>query len=177
MEVGEPRELTQADLELAKQADTPKARLGRLRDRHHQVARLLALGTKPSAISIITGYTASTISNLQSDPAFQDLLAFYRDDEDDEYRKMRAQLSGLGDDALAELRLRLEESPEKFSVKELRETIVMVADRTGNGPTSNVKTDVNVTVGLADRLAAARAQAADRVLDLTTLKDVTPKEG
>jgi hypothetical protein len=170
MEVGEPMPLTQADLELLKVKPAEgKHQLKRLKERHHQVARLLAMGTRPGAVAIITGYSAHTIGLLQSDPSFQDLLAFYRNDEDDEYRKMRAQLVGLGDDALAEIRDRLENSPEKFTIKELREVVTMVADRTGNGPSSSVKTELNVTVGLADRLRAARERAAANTIDLTAL--------
>src|SRR4051812_3928748 len=70
----------QADLALlATEGRTPAASPGvKLKDRHHSVARLLAAGHKPWEVCAMTGYSASHMSILQGDPAFEELLAHYR---------------------------------------------------------------------------------------------------
>src|SRR5262245_33442612 len=48
-----------------------------LRYQHHEIARLLAAGTKPSEIAEIIGVTVPTITRLIATPQFQDLLHGY----------------------------------------------------------------------------------------------------
>lgn len=149
------RELTPADLSaIATERGTKPTALTKLRDRHHTLARLLAGGAQDQAAAAITGYTASRISILKGDPAFQELVAWYKDQQDEKYFDMHEQLAGLSADALAELRDRLEEDPEAFSTNQLLEILTKTADRVGHGPSS--KTDVNVNIGIADRMDAAR---------------------
>lgn len=177
LETADGGALTLADLERLraegpqKETQTP---LKRLSERHHALARLLASGTRPGAASIITGINNAYISILQNDPSFKELIEFYRNEVNDEYRGMHAQLAGLGEDALEELRRRVEEEPDKIPFKTLLEVVTNVADRTGHGPSSSSKQEVNVTIGLADRLAAAR-KAANVAIEAQA-RDVTPKE-
>lgn len=172
LEVGMPEDLTPTDLEAFANALKPAQRpLQKITERHHMAARLLALGTQRSAVSVITGYHKQTLALLLDDPAFQELMAFYSADIDDSYRAMRAQLLGMGDDALQEIRKRIEEDPDKVSFKDLLSAVQLVADRTGNGP-SSTSVNVDVKVGIADkmRLARERADAA------SSAKDITPSE-
>lgn len=170
-------EVTAADLELVKaygsRGHTVSPRK-RLTERHHASARLLAAGTTPGRVAIITGLTRQSITLLQNDPSFKELVAYYRDQVEDEYRGMHAQLAGLGVDALEEIRNRLEEEPEKIGFNSLMEIVKITADRTGHGPSSSTKAEVNVTVGLADRLAEARKRANAAIEGRA--RDITPEQ-
>ena len=100
------------------------------------------------------------------------ILAFYREDAADEYQAMHAQLAGLGLDAVEEVRRRIEEEGDKVSLSSLLDIIKTTADRTGNGPSSSVRKEVNIHVGLADRMAEARKRAKIEA----TARDITPRE-
>lgn len=165
----EVRELSPDDFALlATERGVEPAPLKRLGERHHALAKLLAQGTAPGEAAVVTGLSASRVSILKADPTFQDLVAFYREKVDAAYVDMHSTLAGLSLDAAQELRERLEEEPEKISVGQLLEITKLGADRTGFGPKSTQ--DVNVNVGLADRMQAARerAEARRRAIDITS---------
>lgn len=159
------RELDAADLTLLQEEKGSSApALKRLSERHHALARNLASGMSPSEAAITCGYSTSRVSILQDDPAFQELLAFYRADVEHQYRDLHTRLSGLALDAADELAARLEEDPESVSIGQLMEITKMGADRTGFGPQSS-STNLNVNVDLASRLQAARERVARRPID------------
>lgn len=178
----EPISLTQADLVLLQ--EVPKetsvngaiAPLKRLRERHHALARLLASGgTTMAEASIITGIGISQISILKNDPSFKELVLFYQNEVRDEYRTMHAQLAGLGEDAVAELRRRVEDDPESIGFTSLLDLVTKIADRTGHGPTSSTKAqvEVNVQVDLAAKMKEARMKA--RAAIEGSARDITPE--
>lgn len=163
----EVRELGEADIALLETERGVKAPpLKRLGERHHALARCLASGMSPANAAISCGYAPSRVSILQADPAFRDLLAFYRADVNDKYLDMHGVLAGLSIDAAMELRERLEEDmaaeDKKMSVTALIELTKLGADRTGFGPQSS---QLNVNVDLADRLQAARERVANRKIE------------
>ena len=175
------RPLEGADLALlAANRGTAPATLKRLSQRHHGLARSLALGVAPGEAAIIHGYDPSRVSILQGDPAFEDLVAFYADKVDTAFADVTEQLSAVSRDALGVLQERLEESPEDFTNKELLGVAEAGLDRTGYGKTS---TQVNVNADLTDRINAARERelaarkaAASEIIDATA-EDVTDVEG
>ena len=164
--------LMSADLaQLEEARGSTAAPLKKLRERHHAVARALASGMKPGEAANMYGYSASRVSILQADPSFADLVKFYTVKTDEKYYGMHDRMSALGQDAVDEIQDRLEDSPEDFSIGQLLEVSKAYADRTGHGVTTT--TEVNVKVGLADRLAAARKRADDAIAARTI--DVTPE--
>lgn len=138
--------------------------LKRLGDRHHALARCLASGMSDSDSALACGYVGSRVSILKQDPAFKELLEFYREDTDRQYRDMHERLAGLSRDAADELHVRLEDDMQaedkKISVGQLLEIAKMGADRTGHGPQSSQ--NVNVNVGIASRLEQARKRVSER---------------
>lgn len=159
------RPLCEADLTLlGDEKGSTAPPLKRLSERHHALARNLAGGMAPSEAAILCGYALSRVSILQADPAFRELLAFYRTDVEREYRDLHTRLSGLALDAAEELAERLETEPEAISVGQLMEVVKMGADRTGFGPQSS-STNLNVNVDLAARLEAARKRVRERVIE------------
>lgn len=160
------RPLVEADLALLEvERATPAPALKRLRDSHHALARVLALGAKPAEASIITGYSASRISILQADPSFQELVSHYRGNSATAVADLQERMLTLSLDALEELRDRLNDNPELISNAMLLEVLKTGADRTGYGPKS---TQVNVNVNLAARMGAAR----QRIGSVTSLEQL-----
>lgn len=132
----------------------------RLSDRHHALARTLAAGQSEGQAAAICGYSLSRVSILKADPTFRELIEFYRSQEDRIFRGVAEKLTGIASAALDELEERLEETPEDFSVGQLLEVVKTGADRTGFGPTST-QTSVNINIGLAEKMEAARRRALE----------------
>lgn len=156
------RELDVTDLALLSEEKGSRAQpLKRISERHHALARLLAEGVPPGDAAIISGYDPSRVSILQADPAFNELVVFYRKDVTRDASDLRKEMYGLSMDAARVLRDKLEESHEDFSIGQLMEVVKLGADRTGNGPSSTT-TNLNVNVNLASRLESARKRVAER---------------
>ncbi len=159
------RELDAADLALLQEEKgSGTSALKRLSDRHHALAKNLAGGMPPGDAAIVSGYVLSRVSILQTDPAFRELVEFYRREVTAQYRDLHQRLSGLALDAAEELSARLEEEPEKVSIGQLLEITKMGADRTGHGPASST-TNLNVNVDLAGRLQRARERVNARTIE------------
>ena len=76
------RALTAQDL--ARLADAPKVSvpiLQKLRATHHRQAQLLASGKKVKEVAAIVGCTEQRLVQLQVDPTFRDLIAYYQDQQ------------------------------------------------------------------------------------------------
>lgn len=137
--------------------------LQRITDRHHALARNLAAGMGESEAAYICGISLSRVSILKQSPAFQELLEFYREDASKFYKDMHERLANISMDAVQVLHDKLEDDPDGMSVNQLLELVKLGADRTGFGPQTS-STQVNVHVGVADRLEAARARLKERRL-------------
>lgn len=164
------RELTPADLPtLDVERGIKQPPLQRVRDRHHALARALASGMAENVAAVAVSMDISRVSVLKSDPAFKELLEFYRSETAAAYRSLHEELAGISMDAAAEIRRRLEdnEMAEKMPIATLVELTKMGADRTGFGPAS--QSSVAVTVDFGARLEAARKRVAQR-----QMIDVTP---
>jgi hypothetical protein len=112
--------------------------IARLKQTHHNIARLLADGSKAVEVSAITGYSQSRISILQRDPAFAELVAYYREQAHAQYVDVHSRLAEVGLGALYELRERLDETPETFTHKELIAVMESTMDRSC-APSKNPK--------------------------------------
>lgn len=147
------RDLTPADLAAlqAPRGVTAPA-VKRLRDSHHALARVLATGVDESEAALICGYSPSRVSILKADPTFAELIAHYRAIKSAEFADAGARMASLSVEVIEELRERLEDSPESFTNGTLDNLLKTLTDRTGFGPKA---TQVNINVGLADRLDAA----------------------
>lgn len=163
------RALVPEDLELlaVEGRAQPQGQLTKLRERHHTLAKMLAQGTPEGEAAVACGYVQSRVSILKNDPAFQELVAFYRQGVNERYYDMHEAAAALGRDAIEELHERLEESPEEFTIGQLMTLTSTMMDRVGHGPSSS--TQVNVNIGLADKLEAARKR-------INSMRDITPPE-
>jgi hypothetical protein len=156
-ELGRP--LTESDLKaLESERGITAPAITKLRESHHQLARVIASGAKPSVAALITGYSVSRISILLADPAFSELVATYRGCKDLAFADFQTKAGALSVEFVDELRDRLHDHPEDFTPGLMMEGIKVLADRSGNGPASK-STNVNVNVDLAARIEAGRRRA------------------
>lgn len=136
---GEARELGEADFALLMNpqslGDKPPA-VKTLRATHHALARALAAGHKPGMAGSMTGYSPSRVSILQADPAFQELVEYYRTEVGDVFIDAQKRLADLGVDAISELQERLEDEPGSFANKDLMALVTLTMDRSVAPPKS-----------------------------------------
>lgn len=150
------RELGEDDVRAlsVEKGSTPPA-IKRITDRHHALARLIVDGKSMGEAAYICGISLSRVSILKNDPQFQELLEFYRSEQAEYFKDMHERLANLSSDAVQLVADRMEDDPNSLTTNQLLEIAKMGADRTGFGPQSS-QTNLNVNVGVADRLAAAR---------------------
>lgn len=168
------RPLTAEDVQsLGVERGTKPVPVRELRARHHQLARSIAAGLTAVEIAAITGYSTSRISIMQSDPAFQDLVAHYRGLDEAAFVAAQADANVMAvtvkTQALEELSNRLEDAPEELTPGQLLEVAKAMMDRTGQG-VATATTNLNINIGLADRVKAARERVMGRLVDVTPAK-------
>lgn len=120
--------------------------LTKLRNSHHMLARLLGEGKSCAECSLLTGYVPSRISILQNDPAFKDLVEYYRTQVDAQYIDVHARLASLGLSTIDELAERLENDPDQFANKDLMALAELTLDRAGHGPTAKTQVNGAITI-------------------------------
>lgn len=156
------RPLEDADIVLANQPGRSSlpttGTVQRLRESHHALARIIAMGEEPQAAAAITGFAVGTIYRLLKDPTFMGLVEFYRRNLDLGAVDMQQRLSSLNADVVQELHDRVLEEPEKLTPQFLLKAAEVLSDRTGHSPV-NRAVNINYNVGMADRLKEARQRA------------------
>lgn len=137
-----------------------------LNDRHHALAKALASGHSPAQASLLTGYSSSRISILKADPAFVELVEFYRSTQNIIDAQVLDRLGTLSLTAVAELENRLETEPEKIETRDLVNIAELALDRTGHGPSHKLSV-TSLTLGPEDmaKLALATQEGNVRVID------------
>lgn len=143
------RPLVRQDLEALRQRSA-RPTLKALRDSHHAIARLFASGLKLAEIAEQTGYGISRLSILRHDPAMAELIARYRDAEDQSWRNQRDEVHATIHRVMAKAYRQVEEhldeadeSGEKLPLKTLIAVAADGADRVGY-----VKRTVNINANV-----------------------------
>lgn len=108
--------------------------LAKLRQIHHEIARLLASGLSEQEVAASTGYSLSRISILKQDPSFKELLAYYAARQEEVFIDVRKRLAMLGTDAVAELQDRLDFKSDSLTNTQLIEITKAALDRAGYNP-------------------------------------------
>lgn len=129
------RDLTADDIKSlsarAAYGSQPGQLIQKLRAPHHTLARLVAEGKKHPECSVITGYTVEYIVMLERDPAFQELVAYYKEQVGQAYINVHERLATLGATAMEILQERLTdpEQVKKLTAGALREIMNDALDR------------------------------------------------
>jgi hypothetical protein len=137
--------------------------LAKVREIHHQIARLLAQGLRPVEVSAIVGFSQSRISILQQDPSFKELLSFYRHRKDEVGADIAARLQSVTLDALAILHERLLDDPDAISTDELQKAVNSGLDRLGHGARQTLDVNFIGAAVLARLKASATEEGAVRL--------------
>jgi len=98
--------------------------------------------------------TPGRISILKKDPAFAELIEYYKTQKDEAYVNVHERLAVLGLSSVEELAERLEDAPEGFTNRELMELSALGLDRAGFAPVSKAAapTSAVLTVEIIDKL-------------------------
>lgn len=143
-----------------------------LRMGHQQLAQALAAGIAPEEAAWMTGRSVASVRGLLQDPAFQELLAYYEANQRERDFNAFERLVTLGGTAMSVLQERLEESPERFSNKDLKDLMEASMDRSaaparggGNARGAGAPQAVNVSI----RFVEAPPPRQE-------LREVSPKE-
>jgi hypothetical protein len=159
------RPMVRADVESLRQPSA-RVRLKKLSDSHHIMARLFVSGLTIAEIAAETGYTQQRVSTLRGAPAMAELIARYRADDHDEWRKSRdATYEYMHRVRVKAIRI-MEDALDDEDVSPLYALKVFdsVADRTNYHRKS---TKENINIDFAARLEAAIDRSRTvRILDL-----------
>lgn len=127
-----------------------------LRDRHHMVARLCALGLPNYEVATRTSYSEVRISTLKADPTFQELIEYYRGQVNEQFREATLDYFEVANANrnLAAVRLNdmLNDDGHEFTPSQLLAIQADAADRTGY---PKRKEALNINVDFAARLDQA----------------------
>lgn len=137
-----------------------------LRYQHHEIARLIAAGQKPSEIARILEITVPTIARLIATPQFQDLLHGYTVARDQAAIDIGSRLKVAGAIALDKLTEQLEGTPAEALPKDwLSKTAFGLVDRAGHAPVQRTfHASVSTAVSPADIRAMRMERAARTVV-------------
>lgn len=157
------RELSRDDLVRLREKRTVPV-VQRLRDPHHRLARMVAAGLGLNEAAAAAGYSYGSLHHFMKDPAFQELVAKYRDmvnesfvESVDAYHELATSNMLKAERHIAERIEEKEESGELLSVREALAISRDAADRFGYGKKT---TNVNVNVDFAAKLEAAQKRSA-----------------
>lgn len=148
-----------------------------LRTGHHQLAQLLAADVQETEASFITGRSVSSIRLLLDDPAFKELLAYYKEQQLSRDLNVYDRQVTIGAIAADILQQRLEESPEKFSNSDLQKLLETAMPQKGSGATPRGP-GLNVSINFLPapeshdkRLDAPRSSDNDNVIEITAREE------
>ena len=96
-----------------------------LKAKHHRLAQLVAQGIARPDVAMATGFSTQAIARLELDPAFRALVEHYMAVVELKFADVVERMKDVGLAALDELKERLAEKGEDFSVRELNEVIDM----------------------------------------------------
>ena len=151
----------------------PVTQLQSLRATHHSLARCLATGMSHADAAATTGHSISRVAFLtSSDRGFIELVEHYKGIKQEEFVDAQKRLASLGLAAQEILQERLEESPEAFTNKELREVAEFAFDRSiapskGAGAGRGQANPVNIAVSfVSPRAPEVEARAESPMIDL-----------
>ncbi len=141
-----------------------------IRHSHHQIAQLLVEGKPLAEINLVTGYSISRISDMQNDPAFAELVAYYSHQREAIFASAQERLRNLGLDATEKLHEHLHDPTKVWSHRELMEVIKLAlpAETSIKQPASNT---VNVSAegggALEIKFVGARPAESGPMIDVT----------
>ncbi len=178
------RPLTREDLNLIaeRKADSDgrplQGAVRRFRDPHHQVARLFASGLRLREVADRCGYSYQRVHVLHSDPAFQQLIAKYREKVDasfvanaDEFYDLATSNMRKAETMIAE---RLEKAEEEDIDLPLKTLVDISGDRMDRFGYGKRQMNLNVNADFASLLEKA-IQRSGKTIEATAIPSHSPR--
>jgi hypothetical protein len=120
--------------------------IGRMRDSHHRIAQMMAMGWTDSQIRRITGITSRRLALYRADPAMQDVVAKYSKEGEEKLEEFGDFFNELmtsnrvrGELLIADAFEEAMEGERDISLTVIDKIVQGRADRTGYGKTSKVE--------------------------------------
>lgn len=156
------RELRRDELGVLREARAQTA-TQRYRDPHHRLARMLAVGIRPSEVAARAGYSYARLAMLMKDPGFQNLIAEYRRDVQEQYKENADEMFDMATANMVKaermLSEKLEEADENGELLPTRDLIAITSDRMDRFGYGKKQTNLNVNVDFALQLQKAIARS------------------
>lgn len=141
--------------------------VARFRDPHHRMARLFASGLRMAEVVERSGYSYARVSTLNGDPAFQNLIAEYREkidasfvqNQDEFYEQATANMRK----AEAMLAEKLEAAEEAGELLPTRDLIAISGDRMDRFGYGKKQTNLNVNADFASLLERAISRSGKTI--------------
>lgn len=166
------RDLTRDDLARLEQKRTNIGIPERFRDPHHRVARLVASGLRLTEVAHRSGYSYGRVTMLINSPAFQELVALYREkvleafvNEQEDFIEVATSNMMKAQRMIAEQLDEADEEGTRVPLNRLLAISADAADRVGYGKR---QTNVNLNADFAKALEKAYAEQA-RVIESRAL--------
>lgn len=123
-----------------------RGQVGRMRDSHHRIAQMMAMGWTDSMIRRITGITTRRLALYRADPAMQEIVAKYSrrgeeklEDFEDFFNELMVSNRVKGELAISDAIDEHLDGDREISLTVLDRIVQGRADRTGYGKTSKVE--------------------------------------
>jgi hypothetical protein len=168
----EVRSLSRADLEVLRQP-VAKTAIKALKDSHHRIARLVAIGKNNLEIAAEAGMSIGRVSQLKQDPAFMNLVEDYRADVKAIWKDHVDHMAEMAVTNMVKAERQIsdqldaadEVGSEPIPLRDLARLTADRMDRFGYGKHT---TAVNINVGFAARLEQAihRSNKAKQILEI-----------
>lgn len=146
--------------------------VSRFRDPHHRVARLFAAGLRTAEVVERSGYSYQRVWTLSQDPAFQELIAKYRDKVDsafvrnaDEFYETATANMRKAERMIAEKLDRADEEELEIPLKTLVDISADRMDRFGYGKR---QTNLNINADFASMLEKAIVRSGKTIEAVAT---------
>ena len=166
--IGQPVPLIASDLERLRSNRHVASSPQRLRDSHHMIARLAAMGVRPFKIAEQVGYSYQRVQTLLASPAMIELIAQYRIKVDEEFVEGADQFFTLAtqnmlaaERHIADHIAELDETGELLPVRTALAISRDAADRFGYGKKTQ---NLNINVDFAAQLERA-IQRSGKTID------------
>jgi hypothetical protein len=167
------RVLTREDLGvLREKGNRATPRIKAFRDTHHRLARLVAAGYRNEEIMRQTGYSYTRLSSLRDDPAFQELVAQFREKIDAAFVDEFAETS-MSNMVRAERQIEhhLDQADEAGDLLPLKLLMGLTSDRADRFGYSKKTVNTNINLDFARGLERITAQQGKA----TTIDAIPPQ--
>ena len=177
--IGQPIPLVAADLERLKETRHVPSMPQKLRDSHHMIARLAAMGLRPVKIAEQVGYSYVRVQALLNSPAMDELVARYRAKVDgefvadaDAYFELATRNMIAAERHIADQIAELDEQGELLPIRTALAVSRDAADRFGYGKRTQ---NLNVNVDFAAQLERAIERSGKTIEAVPAERGTTPQ--